>query len=99
MSDQAEQPIWQPSDEWIKSTNMFAFMQHINDIYGKSFSSYEELWQWSVTEISSFWKEVWDFIGIKNSQPYEQVIDDPSKMPGAKWFTGARLNFAENLLR
>jgi acetoacetyl-CoA synthetase len=51
-----------------------------------------------VENIPEFWAEIWDFCGIKHSQTYEQVVDDPKKMPGAKWFKGARLNFAENLL-
>ena len=62
-------------------------------------ASYAELHDWSVTEIADFWAVMWEFAEIRSSQPYESVIDDIRRFPGARWFTGARLNFAENLLR
>jgi acetoacetyl-CoA synthetase len=52
-----------------------------------------------VTQIPEFWAAMWEFGGIKTSHPYDRVVDDLNKMPGAKWFEGARLNYAENLLR
>ncbi len=52
-----------------------------------------------MTQISDFWAAVWDFVGMKVSKNYDKVIEDPTKMPGANWFPGAKLNFAENLLR
>lgn len=91
--------LWKPSDERVRQTNMYRFMQMVNDKYKKNFKDYPELWQWSVDSIADFWAELWDFAGVKASKRWEQVIDDPKKMPGAKWFSGARLNFAENLLR
>ncbi len=78
---------------------MYRFMQNVNRSYGKRFTDYDALYQWSVENITEFWSEMWVFAGIKATQNYDQVIDDPSKMPGAKWFAGSRLNFAENLLR
>lgn len=91
--------LWKPSEQQIKSTNMHRFMTLINDNYGNTFSDYEDLHKWSVENIEKFWAEMWDLADIKASKPYNSVVDDPSKMPGAKWFQGARLNFAENLLR
>ncbi len=91
--------LWKPSEERIKKTNMYAFMERVNKKYGKNFSDYPGLWQWSVDNIPDFWAEIWDFMEVKASEPYKEVIDDPAKMPGAKWFSGAKLNFAENLLR
>jgi len=91
--------LWQPSDERIKSTNMYRFMGVINEKYDKNFSEYGALYQWSIENISEFWGSLWDFVEVKASKPYDQVIDDVNKMPGTKWFSGARLNFAENLLR
>lgn len=87
--------LWQPSKERIKQSNMYHFMQGVN----KNFKNYNELYDWSVNNISDFWAKMWDFAKIKASVPYSQVIDDPNKMLGAKWFKGAKLNFAENLLR
>jgi acetoacetyl-CoA synthetase len=91
--------LWKPSEERIKKSNMYRFMQVVNETYGKNFSDYDDLHRWSTEHLEEFWATLWDFADIKASQAYEQVIDDPSKMPGAKWFQGTRLNFAENLLR
>ena len=74
-------------------------MQRINERYDSSHNSYESLYQWSIDHLPEFWEEVWDFCKVQSSTPYRNVIDDISKMPGARWFEGARLNFAENLLR
>ncbi|RTZ96051.1 MAG: acetoacetate--CoA ligase [Deltaproteobacteria bacterium] len=91
--------LWEPNESQIRSTNMFRFMQFINKKYGTDFETYDALYQWSVTHIADFWAAMWAFADIRASQPYESVIDDETKMPGARWFSGARLNFAENLLR
>ncbi|SHI98592.1 acetoacetyl-CoA synthetase [Desulfatibacillum alkenivorans DSM 16219] len=91
--------LWTPSRERIEQTNMFRFMGEINQRFGKNFQTYPELHQWSVDNIADFWAVLWDFVGVKASTPYIQVIDDPTKMPGAKWFEGAKLNFAENMLK
>lgn len=91
--------LWQPSKKRIENTNMYRFIQFINKRHDLCFSDYAELYQWSVDNIPDFWAAMWDFAGIKASAPHETVIDDLTRMPGAKWFTGARLNFAENLLR
>ena len=91
--------LWQPSQERIASTNMFRFMRRINEQFGISLTTYPELYQWSVDHIPKFWAQIWSFADIIHSTPYTEVVDDPTRMPGAKWFSGARLNFAENLLR
>ncbi|MBW1974542.1 MAG: acetoacetate--CoA ligase [Deltaproteobacteria bacterium] len=95
----SKEPLWVPSQDVIDRANMTAFMKSVNEKYGKNFSSYRELYEWSVDKIADFWATVWDFCGIIASSPYEEVVDDPYKLPGAKWFKGAKLNFAENLLR
>jgi len=74
-------------------------MNVVNQKYGTEFSEYLPLYQWSIDNIPDFWATLWDFAGIISSKPYETVVDDLSKFPGATWFVGARLNFAENLLR
>ncbi len=91
--------LWKPSEERIKNTNLYRFMNIINETYNQNFSEYEPLYQWSIENIPDFWANLWKFARIKSSRPYDQVVDDFRKMPGAKWFAGARLNFAENLLR
>jgi acetoacetyl-CoA synthetase len=78
---------------------MARFLAFVNERQGTSFTGYDDLYAWSVTEIPAFWEEVWQYCGIIASRTHEQVVDDPGRMPGARWFAGARLNFAENLLR
>ena len=91
--------LWQPSEERINSTNMYRFMMFINEKYNKDFDEYGPLYQWSVENISDFWASMWEFAEIKTSKPYTRIVDDVTRMPGARWFEGAHLNFAENLLR
>ncbi|MBU8922860.1 MAG: acetoacetate--CoA ligase [Bacteroidales bacterium] len=91
--------LWQPSRIRIEETNMFRFMNFINERYDLDFSLYGELWEWSIENLPSLWESLWDFFDIIHSTPYDEVLVDGDKMPGARWFTGARLNFAENLLR
>jgi acetoacetyl-CoA synthetase len=91
--------LWKPSEEQIKNTNMYRFMNVINGKYNQDFKEFAPLYDWSVENIPEFWATMWEFADVIASQPYDQVIDDVSKMPGARWFSGARLNFAENLLR
>src|SRR3989339_1559459 len=91
--------LWQPSEERIKSANMYRFMAFVKERYGKDFKDYSSLHEWSVNNIADFWGAAWDFLGIKASRRYDKVIEYDKKMPGANWFPGARLNFAENLLR
>src|SRR4030042_1437063 len=94
-----KKPLWTPSEDRMKNANITRFMTAVNQKYGKQFKTYDDLYQWSVENIADFWAAMWKFAEIKASRPYDRVIDDPKKMPGAKWFPGAKLNFAENLLR
>jgi acetoacetyl-CoA synthetase len=91
--------LWKPSDEQIEKTNMYRFMNFINEKHNQDFSHYAQLHAWSITNIADFWAAFWEFADIIHAKPYDEVIDDASKMPGARWFAGTRLNFAENLLR
>ena len=94
-----EKIMWKPSVEQIERSQMFEFKEFINTRHGLNLDSYTDLHDWSVDNIHEFWAFAWEFFDIIHTQPYTQVVDDVSKMPGAKWFTGVRLNFAENLLR
>ena len=92
-------PLWKPSKTRVKNANMTRFMHQINRDYGTNIKSYPQLHQWSIDNLSDFWAAFWEFLPVIRSKEYFTVIDDPMKMPGARWFPGARLNFAENLLR
>ena len=92
-------PIWKPSEEVKKRANITRFIGFVNQKYGLKIGSYDELYDWSIREIPRFWAAMWEFAPIIASRRYDEVVDDLSHFPGAKWFSGARLNFAENLLR
>ncbi len=94
-----KKPLWVPSQERKKQANITRFIELVNETHGLTIGSYPELYAWSVENIPDFWAAIWEFGGIKASQGYTEVVDDLSKFPGATWFKGARLNFAENLLR
>ncbi|MBW2016024.1 MAG: acetoacetate--CoA ligase [Deltaproteobacteria bacterium] len=91
--------LWKPSEERVRASNMYRFIRFVNEKYSRDFSDYDALYRWSVENIPEFWSAMWEFGDIKASQPYDVVVDDLTRMPGARWFQGARLNFAENLLR
>ncbi len=97
--DEMGRLLWEPSEQRVKSSNMYKFLDYVNKKYNKSFQDYSELWEWSVNDIGDFWASIWDFVKIVYSKGYDEVIDNPNKMPGARWFEGAKINFAENLLR
>ncbi|GAB4268418.1 MAG: acetoacetate--CoA ligase [Deferrisomatales bacterium] len=92
------QLLWTPSPERIARANLTRFIEYVNRTHGLQLQGYDDLYEWSVTEIAAFWEAVWAFAEIRHSAPYEAVLENPV-MPGARWFRGARLNFAENLLR
>lgn len=94
-----KQPLWVPSEARRRAANLTRFIDLVNRRHGLRVRSYRELWEWSVTQIPEFWTAVWDFAGVVASHGYDQVVDDLTRFPGARWFVGARLNFAENLLR
>jgi acetoacetyl-CoA synthetase len=94
----AQTPLWEPTEQDRERAEMTRFMRFVGEReHRERPSSYDELWRWSVGELEQFWASVWEFCGVQSSQPYEQVLADRS-MPGAEWFPGARLNYAENML-
>ena len=92
-------PLWIPSKERIREANLTHFIAFVNRKYGLKIRSYSELYRWSIEKVSDFWSAVWDYAGTVCSRRYEKTVDDLNSFPGAKWFTGAQLNFAQNLLR
>lgn len=94
-----KKPIWIPSEKRVRDANLTRFIAFVNNKHGTEFKSYEDLYNWSTAEIPAFWAAMWEFGEIVTSREYDRVVDDLQKMPGARWFSGARLNFAENLLR
>jgi acetoacetyl-CoA synthetase len=91
--------LWKPSEERVKESTLYRFMSFANKRHGLSLKDYDGLYRWSTDRIADFWADLWDFVDVKASKAYDRVIEEPWSMPGAKWFPGAKLNFAENLLR
>jgi acetoacetyl-CoA synthetase len=90
--------LWTPSAETVERSNMTRFMRRLEAERGLRFDGdYQALWRWSVDELDDFWASIWDFFEVRASAPYERVLGR-REMPGAEWFSGARLNYAENLL-
>ncbi|HUF81566.1 MAG TPA: acetoacetate--CoA ligase [Burkholderiales bacterium] len=96
-------PLWEPTPETTKRAHLTAFLETVNrrhrNVGVAPLASVPELYQWSIDHPEAFWGEVWRFAGVVASRASDTVVEDFDKMPGAKWFPGARLNFAENLLR
>ena len=90
--------MWQPTEEQINNSQMMDYMQLVNQKFGLSLKKYSQLYDWSIEKAEDFWGSFWEYSQIIHHSPYSQVVDDLGKMPGAKWFDGATLNFAENLL-
>jgi acetoacetyl-CoA synthetase len=91
-------PLWQPSPERIERAQVTKFMRGVSGVLTPRIDTWEGLWRWSVDHPEHFWPAVWKFCGLKASHHYDVALDDADAMPGARWFTGQRLNFAENLL-
>src|SRR2546421_835312 len=90
--------LWEPSPERRERATLTRFMRWAGERTGQEFTDYDNLWRWSVTDLEGFWAAVWDFFEVKASRPYERVLES-SDMPGARWFTGAELNYAEHMFR
>lgn len=95
--------LWTPSPEWIERTNIVAFTRWLRDTRGHDFDvtdyhGYNEFWRWTVTDLDGFWGAIWDYFDIQASAPPTRVLGR-HEMPGAEWFPGARLNYAEHILR
>ena len=90
--------LWEPSDDLKRSAILTRYMAWLREARGLDCADYQTLWRWSVTDIEGFWASLWDFFAIQASQPYECVLGRRA-MPGAEWFPGARLSYAEHAFR
>jgi acetoacetyl-CoA synthetase len=90
--------LWTPSAAVKEDANLTSYMNWLDKERGLRFRSYEELWQWSVADLESFWESAWDYFGVEASQSYSSVLDE-RKMPRANWFAGAEINYAEHVFR
>ena len=91
--------LWAPSPERIAAANLTGFLRAAEAISGLQFDDYRALWRWSVDCPGDFWRLVWTSCGVIGDGPGDLVLENPDRMPGARFFPQAQLNFAENLLR
>jgi acetoacetyl-CoA synthetase len=92
-------PLWQPSAQQVKEANLTRFRDEVNRRWGAGLADYAALYRWSIERPDRFWRSMWDFGGVIAESAGETTLIDGNKMPGARFFPEATLNFAENLLR
>ncbi|MBV7331730.1 acetoacetate--CoA ligase [Chloroflexi bacterium TSY] len=88
--------LWEPSTTTVEQAQLTHYMNWLADNRNLSFQSYPELWRWSVDQIEDFWASLWDYFALKASKPATQILGNRA-MPGAEWFVGMELNWAENI--
>ncbi len=89
--------LWTPPPDAVERTELGRYLRWLRRERGLDFADYDALWRWSVTDLEGFWSSLWDFFEVRAHAPYERVLGS-REMPGAEWFPGARLNFAEHML-
>jgi acetoacetyl-CoA synthetase len=89
--------LWTPPADVRETTEIGRYLAWLEQERGLAFADYDELWRWSVDDLPAFWSSIWEFFEVKSYAPYSTVLGSDT-MPGASWFPGARLNFAEHLL-
>jgi acetoacetyl-CoA synthetase len=92
-----EEILWTPPADVRETTQIGRFLDFLRERDGHDFAGYDELHHWSVTDLEGFWGSLWDFFEVKAHTPYERVLGD-REMPGARWFEGATLNYAEHMV-
>jgi acetoacetyl-CoA synthetase len=90
--------LWEPSKGLKDNARISDYMNWLKDEKNLSFEDYKDLWEWSVGDLEGFWASVWEYCGVTASKPYERVLGK-REMPGAEWFPGAELNYAEHVLK
>ena len=90
--------LWEPSTELREGSNLAHYMEWLKEEKDLSFDDYEELWEWSVARIEDFWESIWEYRGVEGSMPYERVLSS-REMPGARWFEGSELNYAQHVFK
>jgi acetoacetyl-CoA synthetase len=91
------QVMWTPPADVRETTQIGRYLNWLRDERGRDFAGYDELLRWSLDDLEGFWASLWDWFGIRAHAPFERVLGS-SGMPGAEWFTGARLNYAEHMV-
>jgi acetoacetyl-CoA synthetase len=96
VSTAAPEKLWEPSDELVENSRLSEFMRWLERERGLRFDDYEALWSWSVDDLEAFWGAIWDFFEVRADGEPGAVLGS-RRMPGAEWFPGTRLNYAEHV--
>jgi acetoacetyl-CoA synthetase len=96
VSGAAPEKLWEPPAELVERSRLREFMGWLGTERGLGFATYDELWQWSVDDLEAFWSAIWDFFGVQAEGDYERALGS-REMPGAEWFAGTSLNYAEHV--
>jgi acetoacetyl-CoA synthetase len=89
--------LWRPPADVRQTTQLGRFLDFVRDTRGRDLPGYDELFDWSVSDLEGFWGSLWDYFEVNAHTPYERVLGSTA-MPGAEWFTGATLNYAEHMV-
>jgi acetoacetyl-CoA synthetase len=92
------QPIWTPTPEFASGSRMAEYQRWLAQRRGLHLNGYDELWRWSVEQPADFWQSIWDHFDLHSDAPVTAVLRE-ARMPGARWFEGARLNYAQQVFR
>lgn len=90
--------LWEPNETWKTNANMTTYMNWLKAHKNKHFDTYQALWEWSVTDIEAFWESLWEYFHIQPNNPYQTVLTS-HKMPGARWFKEATINYTEHIFK
>jgi len=90
--------LWTPDEARVERASITRYARWLAETRGVEARGYHDLWRWSTTEVEAFWESLWEFFDVQASEPYERVLGSRA-MPGAEWFPGARLNYAEHVFR
>ena len=93
----ADDVLWTPPDDVLTTSQLGRYLSWLAEHKKRRYTSYSELWDWSVSDLEGFWESIWQFFEVRAHAPYERVLSS-REMPGARWFEGSQLNYAEHAL-
>lgn len=93
----SDETLWTPPADVLERSRIGRYLAWLSDQHGRRFSGYDELWRWSVEDLSGFWRSIWDYFDVDGGTPSATLSG--AQMPGVRWFPGARLNYAAHVLR
>src|SRR5699024_5156132 len=90
--------LWEPDETWKENANIYHYMNWLKTHKHKYFNDYQSLWEWSVEDLEGCWESLWEYFDIQANEPYQTVLTS-HKMPGARWFPEATINYTEHIFK